>query len=490
MAWSGRARFSRAAPWVLVLLLCLGWNALEMFQRQRVFGTAWLGGWDDNLYFAWGRSLAVDGDWDFSNDVTFPASLVAFGEDAGAFRAYLSRGERTQTGRVPNKYACGAGMLALPLLLPTRLVLDLLAFAGFTTQSDPFSSLYVFAFIASGVLWGFVGLVAALALLRRDYSRGVAGLAVLAGAIGFPLGFYIWFAPTMAHAVGFGVATLYVLCGRMWADRVTTTPEHAMAWRLAAFLMGLALGIACLVRFTNIVLVLVPIVMAWTLRSSAHFDARSWPAVMVQSLGLAAVGSVIGFLPQLIAWKIVYGAFVVDSYSGETLAGWPNHLLFVLFGPRNGLFSWTPLAMVAVAGLVLGVRRSPMCRAGLVVLAATAWIYGGWQMYWLGHSFGMRGFVDVSFFLMLGLAEGIRRAQCLPAYHRLRRAGHVLLVLLLVWNLHLIICYRAQIQPHGERLALRPILTEWRRWGQQVYTDSGIRLLVRRTRAKASSAAQ
>ena len=147
------------------------------------------------------------------------------------------------------------------------------------------------------------------------------------------------------------------------------------------------------------------------------------------------------------------------------------------------MFSWTPLALVAVAGLILGGRRSPLCRAGVFVLAATAWIYGGWQMYWLGHSFGMRAFVDVSFFLLLGLAQIIRRAESVPSFHPLRGAGPVLVSLLLVWNLHLIICYRAQIQPHGEPLALRPILTEWRRWSRQVYVDTGLRTLVRGSRA-------
>jgi hypothetical protein len=82
--------------------------------------------------------------------------------------------------------------------------------------------------------------------------------------------------------------------------------------------------------------------------------------------------------------------------------------------------------------------------------------------------------------LLLGLAEVIGRAQRVPALNPLRRVGRIVLVFLVLWTLHLIVCYRAQIQPHGEPLALRPITTEWRRWARQVYADTGLRMLIRR----------
>ena len=133
-----------------------------------------------------------------------------------------------------------------------------------------------------------------------------------------------------------------------------------------------------------------------------------------------------------------------------------------------------------MVGLVWGIRERPLCRAGVIVLAATAWIYGGWQTYWLGHSFGMRGFIDVSFFLFLGLAEVLKRAERVSV--STRRIGRIFLVLSLVWTVHLAVCFRAQIQPHGEPLALRPIMTEWKRWARQVYNDTGVKMLVRHVR--------
>jgi len=458
---------------MLVFLLCLGWNALDLIQRRADLGTGWVVGWDDNFYLAWGRSLAVDGDWRFDNDIAFAASVSPGG--AEVLRAHLA--ERTPAGRVPNKYPCGVGVLAVPFLLVTRVVLDVAASAGLTTRSDPFSSLYVLAFIASNVFWAAVGLATAWTLLRREYSPGVAGPALLVGAIGLPLGYYIWFEPVMAHATGFGIVTLFIACVVGWADRVTVAHDGATGWPGWAVLMGLLLGAAVLVRFTNVVMALVPVVVGLAVRPSRRHDG-SWVAVMLTSLGLAAVGTLIGFMPQLVAWKVVYGTFLVDSYVGETLTAWPRHLVSILFGARNGLFSWTPLALIAVTGLVIGVRNRVLCRAGLVVLAATAWIYGGWQMYWLGHSFGMRGFVDASFFLLVGLAEVFMRAQRIPS-RAVARAGRIVVALLVVWTLHLIVCYRAQIQPHGEPLAVRPLFTEWRRWTRQIYADTGFRMLVR-----------
>ena len=76
-------------------------------------GRAWPVGWDNNFYLAWGRSLAVDGERDFENDIAYAGSLPS--EGAPAFRDYVTRGERTATGRVANKYAVGTGLLALIL---------------------------------------------------------------------------------------------------------------------------------------------------------------------------------------------------------------------------------------------------------------------------------------------------------------------------------------------------------------------------------------
>ena len=454
-----------------------------LVKRQTDFGQAWLVGEDDNFYLAWGRSLVVDRDWDFENDVAHLASLTSLAQTSAKFKTWLYVRARTDLGRIPNKYAVGAGLLALPMLAAVRLVLEMLALAGVTGPPNPFSPLYVFAFITSGVIWGFVGLVATRALLRREAAAAAAPLAIVIGALGLPLGYYIWVEPTMAHATGFGLATLHVLCVRAWADRVAAAPrDHETVWKPWAFLAGLTLGVACLVRFTNVVLAVVPVVVAWSARPSSSSGRCFTSSVMIQSAALAALGAAIGFLPQLIAWKAVYGTFVVTSYGNERLAVWPAYLFSVLFGARNSLFLWTPLALAAVIGLGWGVRRSPMCRAGLIVVIATAWIYGSWGEYWLGASFGMRGFVDVSFFLILGLAEVIERARSLPVVHPLRRAGGVLVVLSLAWTLHLIVCHRANIQPAGEPLAPRRLVTEWRLWSRQLYNDTGLKTLVHRFR--------
>ena len=275
----------RAVPWLLLFVACLGWNALMLTKRQTELGRAWLVGLDDNFYLAWGRSLAVDGDWRFDNDLAFLASLTSLPDTERAFQVWVRDSRRTAVGRVSNKYAAGAGLLALPWLFATRLGLGLATFTGFTGPPDPFSALYAFAFVTSGVLWGLVGLVTAHALLRRDYSSRVSTLAVVVGAIGLPLGYYVWVEPTMAHATGFGVATLHVLCARTWADRVAA---EGPGWEPWALLTGLTLGVACLTRSTNIVLAVVPLVMAWATRSSWPDRRRVPGTVLVRSGGLIA----------------------------------------------------------------------------------------------------------------------------------------------------------------------------------------------------------
>jgi hypothetical protein len=124
------------------------------------------------------------------------------------------------------------------------------------------------------------------------------------------------------------------------------------------------------------------------------------------------------------------------------------HALAVLFSPEHGLFAWTPLALLAVAGLVVLWWRGPgragaaappapdasrLAFAALVMIAAQAYSSGAVLSWTVAGSFGQRRFVALTPLLVLGVAALSARARAgWP-----RRALAAAVALCLWWNLGL-----------------------------------------------------
>jgi hypothetical protein len=82
----------------------------------------------------------------------------------------------------------------------------------------------------------------------------------------------------------------------------------------------------------------------------------------------------------------------------------------MLFAYKHGLFSWTPLVLVAVAGFVPLVRRAPRVAAGAIVVFLVSWYANAAVAdWWAGEAFGARRFVSCFPFFVLGLAAVLDR---------------------------------------------------------------------------------
>ncbi|MCX7719489.1 MAG: hypothetical protein N2111_13950 [Candidatus Sumerlaeaceae bacterium] len=444
--------------WLLALALTLAATVGRHLRHNRDSVRPVILGWDNGHYFAWARSVAVDGDADFDNDFRFLAAMPGGGENAQAFAQIFARGDRTPAGRPPNKYGIGLGLLAMPLVFVARGAVA--AYEGVSgVEVSRFAAIYNVAFIAASVMLAYAGLAVAFRVLALRFGRRPAGMAVAAVALGTPLGHYIWFAPTMAHAAAFACTTAAVAVALWWREALDRGAAPGLvAWRAA--LAGAACGFAATVRYPCMVIALVPAAFGLSHLLAGLCPAGRRVAAVGVSLAAGLAGAALGFLPQLIAWKCVYGSWVVYSYAGVSLSPWPVHGLKVLFSPRVGLFYWTPLALLAVGGLVWAVvaaRERLLAAAMLLVLGATLWVYGGWEDWGLGSTFGMRGFVDVSLCFMVGVAFLGSRAAHAPVRARVLTG---LLAVLAVGNIWLMLAYKAGVIPAAGPLDVRQVLSQ------------------------------
>ncbi len=111
--------------------------------------------------------------------------------------------------------------------------------------------------------------------------------------------------------------------------------------------------------------------------------------------------------------------------------------------PEHGFFVWTPLAAVAIVGVILLAVRGIPChldarRIGAVALAMIAsqvYVSGSVESWTVAGAFGQRRFVALTILLTLGLAAIWSRMHWRPAWARYTLA--VCIAVAIWWNVGL-----------------------------------------------------
>jgi hypothetical protein len=199
--------------------------------------------------------------------------------------------------------------------------------------------------------------------------------------------------------------------------------------------------------YLNAVLVLLPLSESLSAYQRAFAEKALEPAraLFLKNIVFSAA-LLIGFSPTLITKKIVYGSYFDFGYTERWFWQSPA-LLRVCFSSNHGLFSWTPITIVSVAGLWL--MRKHDRTVGLSLLAVVAiYLYAlGCYQDWHGiSSFGNRFLVSLTVLFVLGLASFVawfvhvwkeRRASVL-AWSGIATLVIWNLGLMFQWGMHLI----------------------------------------------------
>ena len=217
-------------------------------------------GVDPVAYYSWVRSIMFDFDLDFTNE------FQRFDPRTEGEGAELTvRGAETPIGRVGNMFAMGAGLLWMPFLLVARL---------FAESSDGFGPTYYAAISIANFVYGCAGLFLMFGALRRWFSEGVAAGAAIAAWACSPVLYYTFAQYSMSHACSFFAVALFFYLWARWRGS-----DDWWRWGI----IGLAVGLAAIVRWQNITLALVVAVDVLARR-----DVKHWPKAVASAAGAAA----------------------------------------------------------------------------------------------------------------------------------------------------------------------------------------------------------
>ena len=321
-------------------------------------------------------------------------------------------------------YNFGTGLVNAPFYAVAKLAElgGLTAPAGFPagpSLTQPVITLASISFIgAAGI---------ACAWLIRTLDLPSAGLAIGTAIFGTPLWYYGSFSPSYGHAADALVVTLAAV------GLLVVMRRDEMRW-LA--LLGGLLGLAITVRTANVGLVAGCVLGLAFLRRGVR-DAAVVSAIAAVTLGVLLLLPLALETPLNVLedGRTVMGSSAdPNAAGGRDVVGFaPLSPLLMLVAPRRGLFLWTPLTLLALAGLVPllgkpGLRRDylrVLCAMAVGLLLAHVTVKewdGGW-------SFSARYFASLLPLWALGIA-GLLQA----AAGRWRVAARGAVVLAALWS--------------------------------------------------------
>jgi hypothetical protein len=433
---------------------------LALFIASLPAVTARLYSSDEVEYFSYLRSLWFDHDVSFENEYQyFYDHRIAQTPDF--HQTFLEL--ETATGRRINYGTIGCAILWAPFYAVGDLATRAMRSMGRAIEADGYSQPYVSAVAYGSTFYGFAAIVLAVAVARQIIGKYEisSGLAVW---LGTPLLFYMYVAPPFSHACSAFAVALFVT---IWLKVRQTWSTGGIV------LLGLAAALMAMVREQDIFCGLGPVVdfglglvKAQGQRESARgpSEARSRRArasgggapravsnarhmIVVAAIGCLAF--LIGYLPQLIAYQALNGSPRPSPLVTRKMFWYSPHALQVLLDPEHGFFLWTPLALLALVGLVFLVAaphaavddgtattsdRRQVAACMLVMVAMQIYISGAVESWTVAGAFGQRRFVAVTIFLVVGLAA-LRR--WVELRRGVRIVTNMVVVLCVWWNLAL-----------------------------------------------------
>ncbi len=430
-----------------VLVLLQVWTGALELGRLRV------GGVDPVDLYVYLPSLFFDGDLDFENEYQH------FSPD------FLRSGQRpkTATAHRPNPHGIGMAIAQSPFYAAAYVAVAVKKRCIPVSQEFKYMPLFEYAWYVGNVFWSAFATFLLAWWLRRDVGVKRALPVAVFFLLATPLLYYAFPLSPMSHQVSLASILLMLLCLGKWENTLNSR------WCLAA---GFSLGFAVSVHLFNAVYVL--FAATYFLLGdrgkeglASTFGTERVTRIMKPS-GLLCVGAIIGFLPQIIVHRIVFGSIFLNPYRPDCATAQFSISLSnlqtaykVAFSLAHGFITWHPILAIALAGVLWaslrGSAEKRLSISGLSAILGTWAILSGFVTWWAGWSFGHRLFISLYPFFALGIAaltdsllECKRRWKVLVLWS--------LASIFVLWNVLFVIQYKLGIIPRGEAITFHEFL--------------------------------
>lgn len=366
----------------LILFLISAFN-LSKLQDYR-----W--GADDSFYYSYVSSAVIDGDLDFSNQYSLSGLSHLTDEK------FLQR--KTAAGYMENIFPIGLSLIWSPFFLIGHLIAQVCNFAGLHVAMDGYSKPYTHSVATGNLFYVCAGLYFCYRLSSTFFSRWISFACTAAIFLCTPplfAFFKIFHLVSEPPSIMLIALFFFLVRGR----------EQPWTYSFS-FLLGLLAGLMTAVRFHNCIVLLLPLMLLYLrLRTGIRFRDQNVIHDSIRHGIVLCFAVFIGFLPQLIAWRLLYGNWLLNI-PGEFLPWWKSPLfLETLFSSRKGLFPWTPIIVLSLPWVFLFSKSDrKWAWAFWFMLLLTTYLNASQRDWWGSSALGARRFAGWSVIFVIGLA--------------------------------------------------------------------------------------
>jgi hypothetical protein len=392
-------------------------------------------------YYAYARALVIDHNLRFEQD--WKHANPSFRDSRIDAQGRIRPDQYTSTGYLDNHFAIGPAVLWIPFLEATHLTVLSADRLGASIPANGYAWPYLDTMALVTALAGFAGLFISFRMARKHVPERWAFAATLGIWFASSLPVYMYFNPSWSHAQSaFAVALFFWYWDRTYGTRSLTQ------WCL----LGLMAGLTVDMYYPNAIFLLAMImdfgawVMTWARAKSSR--TRGAGATAAAGYFLFACAWILAFSPTLFTRRIIYGHASATGYGG--LWHFRHPLLGrVLFSSDHGLFSWTPILVLACAGLLFLVRANRRIGAAALISFAVFYYLIASYVNWDGiSSYGNRFFVSLTPIFILGLAALLAAFEKAMRSRKIAVASATVgLTFLTVWNFGLIFQWGMHLIP-------------------------------------------
>ncbi len=381
---------------IVIFLIIFLLSLTVFFDHFWVVGDAVWG--DGKYYYAYVRSLVIDGDLDLKNELQlFSASIIT-----------------TQTGLTANKFSVGPAIFWSPFFLITHLI----------ARSDGYLNAYQLFTGIGAVLLSCLGLYICFRLASKYFSAKISLLSTLSIWLASNLFFYAVVDPINSHSASFFVASVFAFMLDKFISKPKTTNLIAV---------GLLVGILGMIRAQDLIFFAPGMGFLFYRLYQKKINFLSFFKTI-----FVYVGSIFfGFLPQIIVWIILYGQLKSPYYiHGERFNWLQPHIFQVWFSANNGLFYYSPVLILAILGYFCLVKKNrSLGVTAFSLFFGQTYVISSWHNWWGGAAYGGRMFISLMPFFIIGLAAFFERLKKGLKY------SYPVVILLMILNMVMIINY-------------------------------------------------
>jgi len=250
-----------------------------------------------------------------------------------------------ESGNYVMKYAIGQSIHFAPFFF----IAHYYATHSDKYESDGFSYPYQLSISIGSLLIALLGLLVLRLVLLQYFSDRVVAISILLLVLGSNYLNYSAIDGAMTHNSLFTIYSLILY----FTIKFYKAPSYKYS-----LILGALIGLATLIRPTEIISFLIPIL--WNVRLISYKEITNRFSLLKSKSNLLLVSFLVCFsivFIQLLYWKYASGDWIVYSYQEQGFSWLSPHIKECLFSYKSGWLSYSPLMVFSLIGYYFLLKR-------------------------------------------------------------------------------------------------------------------------------------